>query len=185
VPRLLFERVVREVCQASPAWLESLFALAGADGDEVHYEDFFEWVYGGGRSAQAVATSGAAAPTPMPERRLSRPSLFDDIVVEGTVEGQRYRRLCELLGCPSSGCVDRESFLRVMGVLLGDQISEEDLQQEWSDAGGTGMTVSRLYTLLCSPDHYNIPCALDELLELAEAQQREHLPPRQAEEGSR
>ena len=48
LPRRVFEDVMREVCEAKPAWLESLeFAMARLDGDVVNYNDFFDWVYGG------------------------------------------------------------------------------------------------------------------------------------------
>ena len=81
LPRPLFEAVMRDVCQASPAWLESLdFALGRVSGDEVRYEDFFNWIYAGsaGRSAngrglgrgagaaEAPPTAAAGATTPLP-----------------------------------------------------------------------------------------------------------------------
>ena len=52
VPRAVFEVVMREVCQDSPARLEALgFAVPGFHEDEVRYEEFFEWIYGGGPAA--------------------------------------------------------------------------------------------------------------------------------------
>merc|ERR1740121_50712 len=59
LPRPVFEGVLREVCRANPAWLESLDLVPGVDGGDVHYEDFLAWVYGGSGSP-AAAEEGAA-----------------------------------------------------------------------------------------------------------------------------
>ncbi|CAK0792516.1 unnamed protein product [Prorocentrum cordatum] len=121
-----------------------------------------------GASAAHVETAAAGA---VGSRCISEeaPSMFDEIVIGDTVEGQRYKRLNEFVRCPSSGRLNWESFVKVMRTMLGDRVTERDLQQEWVDAGGAGITVSRLYTLLVSPDHYYVPFVLDKVFELADA----------------
>ena len=115
----------------------------------------------------AATPPGVATPKSKPMMKwFSEPSLFDDIVIEGTDEGQRYKKLSKMLDCPPSGRLDWDSFTNIMRRLMGDRITVGDLRQEWADAGDGGMmTIGRLYTLLVSSDHYHVPGALDRLLE--------------------
>ena len=117
----------------------------------------------------AATPPGVATPKSKPMMKwFSEPSLFDDIVIiEGTDEGQRYKKLSKMLDCPPSGRLDWDSFTNIMRRLMGDLITVGDLRQEWADAGDGGMmTIGRLYTLLVSSDHYHVPTHLDRLLDI-------------------
>ena len=71
IHRPIFEGVMREVCQANPAWLESLdFALARVGAGEVHYEQFFDWVYGVS-AAEGERAGARGAPSPSHQKRPS------------------------------------------------------------------------------------------------------------------
>ncbi|CAK0891990.1 unnamed protein product [Prorocentrum cordatum] len=126
----------------------------------------------GGGAAPVARGAGSVMSAAVSEA----PSRFDDIVVAGTVEGERYRKLGELSGT-GPGAVDWATFARVMSTLMGDLVTDSDLRREWADAGDAGMTLSRMYTLVTSPDHYHIAGALDRGVALgkpaAEARPRE------------